>query len=201
MLTNHQIIDLAKRMRIPLTGVFFKSQLQDMKLQFNKSYIINLEDEYGSDGEQNLGSHYTCFQYNKYPDGEHKCVYWDSFGVAPPVEVLQFCKMKEIPYNMKDVQSLMADCCGFYCLAFLHFINSWEGRSKDLYEDCEHFSSLFHDLNVEKDFKYNEFVLKLFFRSPDDKSPVSIKDVGFKFIPEGGDITKGIADANEITNY
>lgn len=199
MLNNHQLTDLAQRMRIPLEGVFFKSQLKDMKLQFNKSYIINLEDEYGSDGEENLGSHYTTFQYNKYPDGEHKVVYFDSFGVDAPIEVLEFCKVKAIPHNTKDIQSLMNEACGWFCLAFLHFINSWEGRSKDLYEDCEHFTSLFHDLNVEKDHKFNEWVLKMFFKSPDDKTPHSLADVGFKFIPEGTNVAEGIAEVSTIT--
>ena len=199
MLTNYQIIDLAQRMRIPLEGVFFKSQLQDMKLQFNKSYIINLEDEYDSDGQENMGSHYTTFQYNKYPDGEHKVIYFDSFGANAPKEVLEFCKVKAIPHNTKDIQSLMNEACGWFCLGFLHFINAWEGRSKDLYYDCEWFSSLFHDLNIEKDYKYNEWVLKSFFRSPDDKSPLSVADVGFKFIPEGTNVAEGIADVSTIT--
>jgi hypothetical protein len=168
-----------------------------MKLKPNRSYIINLEDEYDSDGEQNDGSHYTAFQYNKC-DGEYKVVYFDSYGVSPPDEVLKFCGINAIPFNTKDIQSLLSDACGWYCLAFLHYINAFEGRTKCLYSDCEGFTELFHDLNVETDAKYNEFVLKLFFKSPDDKRKPTIEDVGFKFIPDEGSIAKGIADVDTI---
>ena len=201
MLTNHQLIDLAKRMRVPLEGVYFKSQLKEMKMKPNRSYIINLEDEYDSDGNENDGSHYTAFQYNKYDGEDDKVVYFDSYGVAPPDEVCKFCKVKEIPYNTKDIQSLMCDACGWFSLAFLHYINAFEGRTKCLYSDCENFTDLFHDLNIETDAKYNEWVLKLFFRSPDDKRPINPESVGFKWIPDenaGGSVAEGIADVNTI---
>ena len=44
MLSNIQVEDLAKRMGIRLEGVYFKSQLKEMKLKPNVAYIINLED-------------------------------------------------------------------------------------------------------------------------------------------------------------
>ena len=201
MLTNFQVIDLAKRMRVPLEGVFWKSQLKDMKMKPNRSYIINLEDEYDSEGEQNDGSHYKAFQYNKCDGEDDKVVYFDSYGVAPPDEVLKFCGVKQIPYNTKDIQSLMGDACGWFCLAFLHYINAYESRTKCLYEDCEGFTDLFNDLNKETDAKYNEFVLKLFFKSPDDKRRPTAQDVGFEWIPDetaGESIAEGIADISTI---
>jgi hypothetical protein len=53
-LTNTELISLAKRMDIPLEAVVFKSQLKDMKLKYNRSYIINLEDEFDYDEEGNV---------------------------------------------------------------------------------------------------------------------------------------------------
>ena len=44
MLTNVQVEFLAERMGVPLEPVVFKSELKDMVLKYNKSYIINLED-------------------------------------------------------------------------------------------------------------------------------------------------------------
>lgn len=200
MLSNVQVEDLAKRMGIRLEAVCFKSELKDMKLKHNVGYIINLENEFDEDGERNEGSHYTCFQYNKYPkkDCRDEVVYFDSYGVAPPQEVLEFCGVKEMPYNMVDIQSLMADCCGWFCLSFLYYINVFQGRTMNLYTDCEHFTSLFKDLNVCNEWKHNEYVLKLFFRSPNSK-PVGLEDVGFKFVENGTNIAKGIADVNSIT--
>jgi hypothetical protein len=192
MLTNFQIINLAKKMNVPLVGVYFKSELKNMTLKPNKSYIINLDDEFDEDGQRNEGTHYTCFQYNKYSGGD-KVIYFDSYGVCPPQEVLNFCKVKEIPYNTKDIQSLMNEACGWYCLAFLHFINAFEKRTNDLYEDCEWFTSLFYDLNVEKDYKFNEWILKMFFKSPNDKSAHTVANVGFTFVADG------IANVDTIT--
>jgi len=198
MLTNVQVEDLAKRMGIRLEAVCFKSELKDMKLKHNVGYIINLENEFDEDGEPNEGSHYTCFLYNTYPkkDCRDEYVYFDSYGVAPPQEVLDFCGVKEMPYNTIDCQSLMANCCGFFCLAFLYYINVFQGRTMDLYTDCEHFTSLFKDLNVCNDWKHNEMVLKMFFRNSSQET--TLESLGFKFIPNGTDIASGIADVNSI---
>ena len=196
MLTNIQVIDLAERMNIPLEDVVFKSELANMTLRYNKSYIINLEDEFDEEGRKNQGSHYVCFQVNHYSDKPDEQVYFDSYGCAPPNEVLEFCKVKAMPYSEIDIQSIMASFCGWACLAFLHFINAWEGRSKNLYQDAEHFTSLFKDMNTDDDHKYNEFVLKQFFKKPDSKN-ITMQDLGFKFLPNKN-IASGIADVNSI---
>lgn len=196
MLTNIQVEDLAERMGVPLEPVVFKSELANMVLKYNKSYIINLEDEFDEDGQKNSGSHYVCFQVNKYSDKPDEHVYFDSYGCAPPNEVLLFCKLKAMPYSEIDVQSIMADCCGWFTLAFLHFINSWEGRSRNLYQDAEHFTSLFKDLNKDTDWKHNEFVLKQFFKPPTGKK-TTMEDLGFKFLPNTN-VASGIADVNSI---
>lgn len=197
MLTNIQVEDLAVRMRIPLEDVVFKSELATMTLRYNRSYIINLEDEFDEDGRKNSGSHYVAFQVNHYVDKPDEYVYFDSYGCAPPNEVLLFCKLKAMPYSEIDVQSIMADCCGWFCLAFLHFINSWEGRSRNLYQDAEHFTSLFKDLNKDTDWKYNEFVLKQFFKPPNNTKKTTMEDLGFEFLPNKN-IASGIADVNSI---
>ena len=64
-----------------------------------------------------------------------------------------------------DVQSLMNNACGFYCLAMGHFINASKYRSQNLHDDVQTFMEMFDDLNKSVDFKKNEYVLKHFFRS------------------------------------
>jgi hypothetical protein len=196
MLTNVQVEALAERMGVPLEPVVFKSELKDMVLKYNKSYIINLEDEFDEEGQKNAGSHYVCFQVNNYLDKPDEYVYFDSYGCAPPNEVIEFCKVKAMPYSEIDIQSIMADFCGWACLAFLHFINAWEGRSRNLYNDAEHFTSLFKDLNKETDHKYNEFVIRQFFKPPSGKK-TTMEDLGFEFLPDKN-IAVGIADVNSI---
>jgi hypothetical protein len=190
MLTDTQVWDLAERMKVPLVFCDFKDRLAKKKLQYNKSYIINMEDEFDDEGRRNDGSHYTCFQVNKYPNGRTEGIYFDSFGQPPPQIVEDFVGMK-LPYQTKDIQSLMNSACGWYCLAFLHFINSWEGRSKHLYTDCEDFTDMFDDLNKTNNHLKNEYILKHFFRSEDPSKRKPI-EIGENWISQGG------ADPNTI---
>lgn len=179
MLTNHQIEDLAHRMRIPLEFVGFKSNLPK-KLKANRAYIINLDDEVCEDtGIPSGGTHWTAFQVMEYPNGKKQGMYFDSYGVAPPEivkeRIMDSFKLK-VPYNTKDIQSLMNQACGWYCLAYLHFINAFEHRTRMLYQDTENFLSLFEDLNRSTDFKKNEYILKMFFQSedPSKRKPIEV---------------------------
>jgi hypothetical protein len=202
MLTNNEIEDLAGKMKIPLEYVGFKSNLPK-KIKTNKAYIINLDDEYDKGtGMKNGGSHWTCFQVMEYPNGKKEGIYFDSYGAPAPEIVNQ--RIKEIfktklPHNTKDIQSLMNEACGWYCLAFLHFINAYSQRSKSLYWDTEAFLGLFEDLNKSIDFKKNEYILKMFFQPEDPslRNPIEVisdpdritdgceQQVSAKDLPEG----------------
>jgi hypothetical protein len=174
MLSNYQIEDLAQRMNIPLAFVGFKDQLKDERLEYNKSYVINLDDEFDEDGKRNEGSHWTCFQVNKL-ENKIQGIYFDSYGIKYPEIVKEFVG-KDIPYNTKDIQSAMGNACGFFCLAFLHYINTYENRVRDLYDDTEDFLDLFVDLNISVDWKQNEYMLKMFFQSSDveKRKPIEV---------------------------
>jgi len=178
MLNNTQLWDLAGRMNIPVTFVGFKDQLKDEILQYNKSYIINLDDEFDENGKRNEGSHWTCFQLNKDgDDSKVEGIYMDSYGTIYPEAVKQFIG-RDIPYTKKDIQSLMGNACGFFCLAFLHYINAYGDRSNNIYNDTEDFLELFEDLNTSVDWKQNEYVLKMFFQSSDPakRKPIEVFD-------------------------
>lgn len=169
-LTDYQIKDLSKRMSIPLEDVVFKDELET-PLEYNKAYIINIEDSVDENGNQNDGTHWTYLQCNKYPNGKIESIYFDPYGAPPPENikrvVKETTKQNGLPYTEVDIQSLMNNACGYYCLALGHFINSSKYRSNDLYTDVNDFLSLFDDLNKSVDFKKNEYVLKHFFRSTD----------------------------------
>lgn len=176
MLTDSQIKTLAKKMSVPLADVCFKDELP-RKLEYNKSYIVNMENSLNDEGKENEGTHWVFLQVNKYPDGKIEPFYCDSYGVAPPEEIKKFIKDntgKYLPYNTKDVQSLMNNACGYYCLAIAHFINAFPYRSKDLYRDVETFLDLFDDLNKSVDWKKNEYILQQFFMSPDKSRKVDV---------------------------
>jgi hypothetical protein len=171
MLTDTQMIELSRKMDVPLVGCFFKDTLP--KLEYNKSYVVNLQDEYNEDGTLNSGSHWTCFQIQKYPNGVVEGLYFDPTGVAPPTDVIKaykkLTKKEHFPYNTKDIQSALNNACGWYCLAYLHYINAFSHRSKNLYDDTDTFLSFFDDLNKSADFKKNEYILKQFFQPKDPK--------------------------------
>jgi hypothetical protein len=170
-LTDSQIRELCVKMSIPLAenGILFKSEIPN-KIKTNQSYFINLEDEYDGNGMLNNGSHWTCFQIQKYPNGKIAPMYFDPYGMPPPEEV-KTAVMKQfkqkLPFNTKDIQSMMANACGWYCCAYLHFINVFPQRSGDIYNDTEDFLDMFDDLNKSVDFKKNEYILKHFFQSGD----------------------------------
>jgi len=169
-LTDSQIKELCKKMSIPLAECVFKDELQS-PLQYNKSYIINMENSEDENGNQNDGSHWVFLQCNKYPNEKVECIYFDPYGQPPPEHVKEVVKKtigkSGLPYTEKDVQSLMNNACGFYCLALGHFINASKYRSNSLYHDVTTFLEMFDDLNHSIDFKKNEFILKHFFRSED----------------------------------
>jgi hypothetical protein len=114
-LSNTQIEDLAKKMRVPLAFCDFKDLLKYEKLKHNQLYIINMEDEFDENGKPNKGSHWTCFQSNKYPTGKIENIYLDSMGIPAPLQVQHFLGEKEVPYSKKNIQSLLSDICGYYC--------------------------------------------------------------------------------------
>jgi len=187
MLTNWQLKELSNKMKFPLEACCFKDEIP--KLKFNKSYIINLENSEDEEGNANQGSHWVCMQVNKYPNDLIEGIYFDPYGVAPPEEVkksfTELTGKSYLPFTTKDVQSLMADCCGYYCAGFLHFINSSIHRKANLYIDTETFLEMFDDLNKSCDWKKNEWVLKNFFRSAKAKDRKEINVMAENIITKG----------------
>lgn len=167
-LTDVQVERLASKMGIPLERVCFKDELREQPLVFNKSYFVNMDDSVTEDGEESEGTHWVCFQVNKIED-KSQAMYFDPYGQPPPLAVQDYIKNAihvRVPYNTKDIQSLMANCCGYFCLAFLHYINR-KDFGPDLYENTHSFLDLFEDLNKSADYKKNEFILRNFFRPSD----------------------------------
>jgi len=194
-LSDKQIINLSKKMQIPLGGVCFKDEIP--ALQFNKSYFINMEDSVDETGQLNPGTHWVLLQVSKYPNDDIAPFYFDSYGQPPPQNVKEaVAKITKahLPHTTKDIQSLMNNACGFYCLAIAHYINSSRHRTGALYQDAHDFLELFDDLNKEVDFKKNEFILKHFFRSSDAsmRVPIEVLDT------IKGDDVKGGVDMMKI---
>jgi len=178
MLSNTDVEELAKRMNVPLAYCGFKDELPT-KLKTNKYYMINLEDAEDINGNDNGGSHWTGFQVGKNGNGKMRAVYFDSYG-APPPEVVKKTVKKNFPdivlnHTTKNIQSMMNSACGWYQLAWAHFINS-KHTTHNIENDTANFLDFFIDLDKETDFKRNEWILKHFFRAKDPalRKPVSV---------------------------
>jgi hypothetical protein len=175
MLTNYQIENLAKKMNMPLERVCFKNELAEEKLKYNIGYILNSQDDVDEDtGKENDGAHWCALYVQKTADGKINPFYFDSFGIPPSEDVKKYLKPHYVPYSTKDIQSILADFCGFACLAFLYFVSTSHLRSGHLYKDCETFLDLFDDLNTSHDFKKNEWILSQFFQA---KDPLMRKEI------------------------
>ena len=104
-LSNFDIIECCKELQINNIKVFYD----------NECLIIN------SDVSSGPGIHWMCL-YSK----NGVSYYFDSYGLAPPDEVLIYCKNKiryynELPIQLDDKVEIL---CGHYCIYILYKLNN-----------------------------------------------------------------------------
>jgi len=83
-------------------GCFSKDELPK-QLKYGW-YVINMQNS--KDGD---GTHWVCFKFEPF------ITYYDPFGCAPPIEVMQRSYLGLI-YNNKQIQSLDSTLCGWFCV-------------------------------------------------------------------------------------
>ena len=95
-------------------------------------------------------------------------IYFDSYGESEPVEIrnLLKCIQYKLGHTSKNIQSLMSNLCGFFCLSFIYFLTVSKFRTKNIINDAD----LFEDLDKVDDVYKNEFILSLFFTSKESKT-------------------------------
>ena len=89
-----------------------------------------------------------------------ECIYFDSYGMLPPEEIITFCKRvpkSHLAYNTKEIQDFKAKTCGYFAIAFIIFLHI--NSSNNLYKKSSSFSNLF-----SLDTKLNNKKLQKFFR-------------------------------------
>ena len=167
MLSNHDIDELVRKLNIPnFRGCFYKDKLK--LIQPNSSYIINLNSELDEKGNRNTGSHWVALLTNDMK----QAIYFDSYGERDPVEIRNLLKSKQysIAHTSKNIQSLMSNLCGFFCLSFIYFLTVSKIRTKNIINDASIYLELFEDLDKVNDVYKNEFVLSLFFTDTKSKT-------------------------------
>lgn len=136
-LSNFDIVDIIQSQGVDdFHGVYMKDQLPD-RLQ-RGSYVINLQSS--KDGN---GTHWVCLYYT--PNFSY---YYDSYGFIAPLEVQK--KIMPYMYNDLEIQDIDSTACGFYCVAFILYLNKKMNIEKAFME----FINLFG-----KDTERNEAIL------------------------------------------
>ena len=108
-LTNFELLDAVKKLKIKkLRGIFMRNELPRRPLN-RESGILNL------DGVSGRGTHWVCWYKNK-PEGDN--FYFDSFGVQPPNELIEYFS-SQILYNTEKIQPDGEVVCGHLCLFVL----------------------------------------------------------------------------------
>jgi hypothetical protein len=147
MLTNFEIIDLAKKLNINLVTICSKDELIKIAPKVG-GYIINLENI-----KRGHGTHWTSFILYQTPDQGYNSLYFDSYGMRPPIEIenyiKQISKNKQIPYNTRQIQKIETSECGWYCLSFLYNMQ-YKRLSDNIIDDYNNYMSKYsNNLNDE----------------------------------------------------
>jgi hypothetical protein len=124
-LSNTELIKIANKMRLPLNNIIMRDEQK--KINKDGFYIINLDKSSGR------GTHWTSLYYHPL-----KSYYFDSFGFIPPEEIEELI----IPYNHnnKEIQDYKSDACGYYCIAFIKFLNDKQNKEMAFNEFIRLFS-------------------------------------------------------------
>ena len=146
MLTNFQLIDLAKKLNINLVNVCSKDELNKVIPKVG-GYIINLENSYNG-----YGTHWTSFLIYETQDHLYNALYFDSYGIRPPIEVENYIKQisnNKIGYNTRQIQKIETTECGWYALNWLYCMQ-YKRQSNNMIEDYNIYMNKFsNDLNQE----------------------------------------------------
>jgi hypothetical protein len=121
MITNTDLLQIAKEYNIPVRAVFAKDK--PPKRIYNGGYIINLQDSSLHQG----GSHWVAL----YVSSKNKVVaYMDSFGFVPSQSTMNWLKATglrnyNVVYNDKQIQNIHSGGCGIYSLFFIDFVSRY----------------------------------------------------------------------------
>jgi len=172
MLTNFDIERIARKLDLPIVGVFSKNELLNTERKVG-SYYINLMDNDKTDAEGNNGSHWVLAKIYCDEDREnyssdeeetkkHKvcnALYFDAFGFGMPKAVASFLKpFKPVYCNNREIQNINTSQCGWYCLACDYALEHLQ-YSDTYLEDYEKFLEMW-----SSDPKKNLTILKKFFK-------------------------------------
>ncbi len=143
-LSNTQIVSLARRHRLKVDGIYLRDDIPKNVGIKDGFTVFNLDHRHQHDS----GTHWTA----AYASAEG-CVYFDSFGMPPSIEIEEFIKRRfpAFYYNHRELQDYYAGTCGLWCLAFGNYVRH---SPEHLVKAANDFINLF-----TKDTQENERIL------------------------------------------
>jgi hypothetical protein len=126
-LSNIQITDICKKLKIKnFKGVFMRDELKGSRqarirqprnrqartASENECFILN------HDLSCNNGTHWTCLFVKN-----GVAFYFDSFGLDPPLEILDYCKGLERYCSTSKIQKYDEVICGHYSIFVLYSLS------------------------------------------------------------------------------
>lgn len=148
LLSNFDLIELGELMNLKL-NVVPKDTLVKSNIKYD-GYIINLDNSNGQGG-----THWVAL----YIDNKNAC-YFDSFGEEPPLQVIRFCSGMNLIFSDFIIQNINQIACGYYCLAFLHYMN-FVSNNKNIRYKLNNFIKIF-DLENSN---LNDNILQQYFKN------------------------------------
>jgi hypothetical protein len=117
--TNFDLRDIADKQHILIHAITPKDVLPNVLK--DGGYIFNMEDDFNSQGVDNMGSHWIALYVCK-----KGVVYFDSMGFQAPSNIEHFIEKRFDKYifNSEQIQSLNTGGCGKFSLAFLRFMQT-----------------------------------------------------------------------------
>jgi hypothetical protein len=151
-LTNHDIIRISEKLKLPIVGVYSKDELKKLKPEVG-TYHINMSDA------NKAGTHWTLLKIfcdkdrkvNAVKGSRKECeaLYFDSFGIDMPLEVKEFLKpFRPIAYSNRHIQNINSEVCGWYGL-LLDYALEYKQVSNSYLEDYEKFLNSWSDSTIE----------------------------------------------------
>jgi hypothetical protein len=149
-ISNYDIINFCNKYKINLSDVVVLQQINN-KLEYG-SYVVNLDSKNG-------GSHWVALIYEPLYS-----IYFDSYGVIPPPEIINNIRSKTLYHSNFIIQDENSVLCGWYCIAFLYFIQN--SKIKSIKNRFHQYTKMFYNneeindsvvISYIKDIVHNEY--------------------------------------------
>ncbi len=112
-INDKELLYIFNKIDVPINFIGIKQEFRNIKAG-QGFYIVNLEDDM-----HGLGTHWTAFFIvNTF------CIYFDSFGLPPPMDIVRFVKGYTVLYNPHQVQHIMSNACGYYVIDFINYFDN-----------------------------------------------------------------------------